>query len=175
MHDSYIDFANSPVGSRITALLGLPAPLPLERYRADQPVIKGTVLLGAGSKPQLLETLAAAFQAMGAQTLAHRTLPQWTAVANQAGLMTGRWGVEDKPGEKVKALVFDATGMDDSASLRRCTSFSTTPRVPFSPVAASSSSAPARVVHRTASGHCAARTRRSCSAHWPKNSSVPSP
>ena len=115
MHDSYIDFANSPVGSRITALLGLPAPLPLERYRADQPVIKGTVLLGAGSKPQLLETLAAAFQAMGAQTLAHRTLPQWTAVANQAGLMTGRWGVEDKPGEKVKALVFDATGMDDSA------------------------------------------------------------
>ncbi len=115
MHDSYIDFANSPVGSRITALLGLPAPLPLERYRADQPVIKGTVLLGAGSKPQLLETLAAAFQSMGAQTLAHRTLPQWTAIANQAGLMTGRWGVQDKPGEKVKALVFDATGMDDSA------------------------------------------------------------
>ena len=50
MHDSYIDFANSPVGSRITALLGLPAPLPLERYRADQPVVKGTVLLGAGSR-----------------------------------------------------------------------------------------------------------------------------
>jgi 3-oxoacyl-[acyl-carrier protein] reductase len=115
MHDSYIDFANSTVGSRITAMLGLPAPLPLERYRADQPVIKGTVLLGAGPQPQLLETLAAALQSMGAQTLAHRTLPQWTAVANQAGLMTGRWGVEDKPGEKVKALVFDATGMDDSA------------------------------------------------------------
>lgn len=115
MHDSYIDFANSTVGSRITAMLGLPAPLPLERYRADQPVVKGTVLLGAGPQPQLLETLAASFQAMGAQTLAHRTLPQWTVVANQAGLMTGRWGVEDKPGEKVKALVFDATGMDDSS------------------------------------------------------------
>lgn len=115
MHDSYIDFANSTVGSRITAMLGLPAPLPLERYRADQPVVKGTVLLGAGPQPQLLETLAASFQAMGAQTLAHRTLPQWTSVANQAGLMTGRWGVEDKPGEKVKALVFDATGMDDSS------------------------------------------------------------
>jgi 3-oxoacyl-[acyl-carrier protein] reductase len=115
MHDSYIDFANSTVGSRITAMLGLPAPLPLERYRADQPVIKGTVLLGAGPQPQLLETLAASFQAMGAPTLAHRTVPQWTTVANQAGLMTGRWGVEDKPGEKVKALVFDATGMDDSA------------------------------------------------------------
>ena len=64
MHDSYIDFANSTVGSRITALLGLPAPLPLERYRADQPVIKGTVLLGAGPQPQLLETLAAALHSM---------------------------------------------------------------------------------------------------------------
>jgi 3-oxoacyl-[acyl-carrier protein] reductase len=29
--------------------------------------------------------------------------------------MSGRWGVEDKPGEKVKALVFDATGMTDTS------------------------------------------------------------
>jgi 3-oxoacyl-[acyl-carrier protein] reductase len=49
------------------------------------------------------------------QTLAHRSLPQWTQIANQAGLMSGRWGVQDKPGEKVKALVFDATGLQDSA------------------------------------------------------------
>lgn len=28
--------------------------------------------------------------------------------------MSGRWGVDDQPGEKVKALVFDATGMTDS-------------------------------------------------------------
>ena len=35
-------------------------------------------------------------------------------LANKAGLMTGRWGVDGKPGEKVKALVFDATGMNDS-------------------------------------------------------------
>jgi 3-oxoacyl-[acyl-carrier protein] reductase len=34
--------------------------------------------------------------------------------ANHAGLMTGRWGHEDQAGEKVKALVFDATGMTDS-------------------------------------------------------------
>ena len=33
----------------------------------------------------------------------------------RAGLMTGRWGVAGQPGEKVKALVFDATGMEDSA------------------------------------------------------------
>jgi 3-oxoacyl-[acyl-carrier protein] reductase len=35
-------------------------------------------------------------------------------IANKAGLMTGRWGTDGKPGEKVKALVFDATGLTDS-------------------------------------------------------------
>ena len=52
---------------------------------------------------------------MEAQTLAHAQLPQWTPVANAAGLLTGRWGLEGEPGEKVKALVFDASGMDDSS------------------------------------------------------------
>lgn len=114
MTDTYLGFANSTLGSRIAALLGLPQPLPLERYRAGQPVITGGVLLGGGPSPRLLPALAAAFKAMGALTVAHKDLPQWMGIANQAGLMTGRWGTEDKPGEKVKALVFDATGMDDS-------------------------------------------------------------
>jgi 3-oxoacyl-[acyl-carrier protein] reductase len=114
MTDSYLGFANSTLGSRIASTLGLPQPLPLERYRADQPVIKGGVLLGGGGAPQLLGALAQCFQSMGATTVAHRSLPQWTAIANQAGLMTGRWGVEDRPGEKVKALVFDATGLQTS-------------------------------------------------------------
>ena len=115
MTDSYLSFANSNLGSRIAALMGLPQPLPLERYRADQPVVKGGVLVGGGCAPQLLEALAACFKSMDAQTVAHRGVPQWTQLANQAGLMSGRWGVEDKPGEKVKALVFDATGLQDSA------------------------------------------------------------
>jgi 3-oxoacyl-[acyl-carrier protein] reductase len=73
------------------------------------------VLLGGGANPQLLPALAAALKSMAAQTLAHAQLPQWTPVANQAGLLTGRWGVADQPGEKVKALLFDATGMSDSS------------------------------------------------------------
>jgi len=114
MTDQYLDFANSTLGSRIATMLGLPQPLPLERYKADQPVIKGHILLGGGVGAQLLVALARTFKAIEAQTLAHRSLPQWVAVANQAGLMTGRWGVEDKAGVKVKALVFDATGLEDS-------------------------------------------------------------
>jgi len=112
--DSYLDFANSTLGARLTALLGLPKPLVLERYQAGQPVVKGAVLLGGGGTPQLLGALATTFKSMGVQTLAHAQLPQWIRIANPAGLMTGRWGVDGQAGEKVKALVFDATGMTDS-------------------------------------------------------------
>jgi len=112
--DAYLNFANSALGSRLASALGLPKPIMLERYSEGQPVINGTVLLGGGAAPQLLAALATTLKSIGATTLAHGQLPQWTPVANQAGLLTGRWGVADQPGEKVKALLFDATGMDDS-------------------------------------------------------------
>ncbi len=111
MHDSYLDFANSALGARLVNALRLPKPLVLERYQAGQPVIKGLVLLGGGGEAQLLDALAAALKSMNAQTLAHAGLPQWIPRANKAGLMTGRWGVDGQLGEKVKALVFDATGL----------------------------------------------------------------
>ena len=114
MTDTYLNFANSPFGAKLAETLGLPKPLKLERYKPGQPVIKGTVLVGGGGEPQLLETLAAFFQSIGAQTVAHSQLPQWTPLANKAGLMTGRWDADGKPGAKVKALVFDATGLLDS-------------------------------------------------------------
>jgi 3-oxoacyl-[acyl-carrier protein] reductase len=114
MKDSYLGFANSRLGSRVAAALGLPQPLPLERFHAGPPVIKGGVLIGGGGSPQLLSALAGCFKSMSAQTVAHKSVPQWLVIANQAGLLSGRWGVEDKPGEKVKALVFDATGLEDS-------------------------------------------------------------
>lgn len=115
MTDSYLNFANSPVGGKLAEVLGLPKPMVLERYKAGQPVIKGSVLIGGGANAPLLETLAGIFKRIGAQTVAHAQLPQWTPIANQAGLMSGRWGVDGQPGEKVKALVFDATGLVDSS------------------------------------------------------------
>ena len=114
MKDGYLDFANSNVGAKLVNALGLPKSMPLERHQPGLPVIKGTVLVGGGGEPQLLSTLAGIFKRIGAQTLAHERLPQWVSVANQAGLTTGRWGGNGQPGEKVKALVFDATGLTDS-------------------------------------------------------------
>ena len=114
MKDGYLDFANSPMGAKLINALGLPKPLQLERYQAGQPVVQGSVLVGGGGEPQLLDALAAVFKSIGAQSLAHEKLPQWVSVANKVGLTTGRWGGNGQPGEKVKALVFDATGLEDS-------------------------------------------------------------
>lgn len=115
MADFYLNFANSAFGGKLADVLGLPKPVTLERFAAGQAVMQGSALLGGGKYPQLLPALAASFQAMGVQTLAHAQLSQWMPVANQAGLMTGRWGAQGQPGEKVKALVFDATGLTDSS------------------------------------------------------------
>ncbi len=114
MTDSYLNFANSALGAKLASTLGLPQPRVLERYRAGQAVVQGTVLVGGNAQSALLPALAQCFKSVNAHTLAHRQLPQWLALANAAGLMSGRWGIEDQPGEKVKALVFDATGLSDS-------------------------------------------------------------
>ena len=114
MKDGYLDFANSAMGAKLVNALGLPKPLPLERYKDGQPVVKGSVLVGGAGEGAMLTALATIFKKINAQTVAHAKLPQWVAVANKQGLTTGRWGADGKPGEKVKALVFDATNLDDS-------------------------------------------------------------
>ena len=43
MKDGYIDFANSAVGAKLVNALGLPKPLPLDRYQAGAPVVGGPV------------------------------------------------------------------------------------------------------------------------------------
>lgn len=55
MTDSYLGFTSSPLGSRIAAMLGLPQPVPLERYQPGQPLIRGSVLVGAGPNPSYWE------------------------------------------------------------------------------------------------------------------------
>ncbi len=114
MKDSYRNFANTGFGARLTSMLGLPRPLVLERCRADQPPVSASVLLGGTDSSQLLQALATSFKSMNAQVVFHTQLPQWMSAANDVGLVSGSWGVAVQPGEKVGALVFDATGLDDS-------------------------------------------------------------
>jgi 3-oxoacyl-[acyl-carrier protein] reductase len=53
MNDRYQLFANSPAGRLLTRNLGLPAPLVLDRFDANKPVVNGAVLLGAAPNAEL--------------------------------------------------------------------------------------------------------------------------
>lgn len=100
MSDKYQGFVNTPIGRLLVKNLGLPNPVPLERYTPGDPLVDGTVLLGgegrlSGRLPGLLDEL---------------------------GIAHADARVE---GAKYKGLVFDATGIETSADLVRLQEFFT--------------------------------------------------
>jgi 3-oxoacyl-[acyl-carrier protein] reductase len=111
MSDAYLNFVNSGIGHRLAAMLGLPQPVNLLRHQLGQPVVSGHVLLAAGPDPELLGTLAQACASIGADTLAHRSAPGWTALANRCGSITGPWACGSEPGPAVQGVLIDASGL----------------------------------------------------------------
>ena len=67
MTDRYSTLANSPVGARIAARLGLPRPAVLRRYEPGQPLLPGPALLAGPRGGQLGEALARALDAAGVE------------------------------------------------------------------------------------------------------------
>lgn len=98
MTDRYIAFANSNVGRRLVGAFGLPAPVRLERWSAGRtrPVDGALLLGGAGN---LGEAVLGFSQRL--------TDAVYAAVEGQYGLP--RWTAEHGP--KLKAVVFDASGL----------------------------------------------------------------
>ncbi|MDD9350051.1 3-oxoacyl-ACP reductase, partial [Mumia sp.] len=94
MSDRYQDLVHTPVGKFLVKNLGLPDPPRLERYRAGDPLVSGTVLVGAAPGSTLGTALD---DALG--TLA----------------VTVTRSVAD--GERLKGIVFDATGLESAADL----------------------------------------------------------
>ena len=124
MNDSYLNFVNSPFGARLARSLGLPKPEVLRRYRADQPEFEGLVAIGAGRAPHLLDALAHLVASVGVTSVAHESAGLWVPLANRHGLMTGRFEAAEpgSPG-KLAALLFDASGIEESAQLEPLYSF----------------------------------------------------
>jgi 3-oxoacyl-[acyl-carrier protein] reductase len=91
MSDRYSQIVNAPVVSTVAKQLGLPQPVSLDRYRPGAPVVSGPVLTGAAPGGRLDKALPAFLDSIKAE----------------------RAGTEGK----VKALVFDATGIADSTEL----------------------------------------------------------
>jgi len=92
MSDLYSQVVNSPPGRLIASRVGLPQPAKLERHEPGAPVVSGAVLFGAAPRGRLGKSVERLLGAIG---------------ANRPDTADGR----------VKALVFDATGIADSTEL----------------------------------------------------------
>lgn len=100
MSDKYQSFTQSTIGSFLVKNLGLPQPAKLERYRAGEPLVKGTVLVGG--KGRLADELPGLLDVLGVSS------------ADAAA-----------EGARFKGLIFDATGYTDVADLSALRDFFT--------------------------------------------------
>jgi len=94
MSDRYQSLAHNPIGKFLVKNLGLPNPPYLERWEEGAPLVNGTVLLGAAKGSALGKKVADTLKASGIATAARQV-----------------------EGDKYKGLVFDATGIDNTADL----------------------------------------------------------
>jgi 3-oxoacyl-[acyl-carrier protein] reductase len=123
MADRYTQLVNTPVGKILSKQIGLPSPIPLQRYEPGQPVIDGEVLFGAASGSTLAPAIAQVLAAVEAEV---RTPMQEEArqAAADAGVEAGIFNPEvADESDGFKALVFDASGIADSADLLEAYAF----------------------------------------------------
>lgn len=109
MSDRYLGFANSTLGRKLVDALGLPHPVPLERWQAGRlRPIEGALVLGGGPLASQVARIAPRLTAecyrFNSDSL---ELPAWVA-----GL-----------GPKLKAVVFDACHLCDSDDLKQLREF----------------------------------------------------
>ncbi len=123
MADRYQQLVNTPIGRIVTKQIGLPNPPRLERYEPGQPVIAGTVLLGAAPGSRLSRAIADVLASIGAEVATPMDEPVRGAAA-AAGLDAGIWNPDAPPAEqRFKALVLDATGISSSQELVQAWAF----------------------------------------------------
>jgi len=118
MSDRYLKFVNTPFGKTAAQSLGLPAPVPLKRWkRADQPFIEGDVLIGAANSSKAISTIGKVLGASAAKLFhasAIDTLNDSAKSGNKAEALPLNADID----RKFSALVFDATGMKDTTDLK---------------------------------------------------------
>jgi 3-oxoacyl-[acyl-carrier protein] reductase len=116
MSDRYAQLVNSRPGGLLARQVGLPRPARLERHRPGDPVIRGRVLLGGAPGGRLLEPTAAVLAQARCELATHPDQRMRTIVA-QAGLDATIFNPQAPGEQRLKALVFDATGIADSREL----------------------------------------------------------
>ena len=97
MSDWYRNFANSGVGTTITKQLGLPRPAVLRRYEPGQALLPGPAVIGSAGEGRLRDEVA--------------------QLLKDAGVVVAA------DGERVGAVVLDATGLAGPADLAAARAF----------------------------------------------------
>ena len=118
MSDRYLKFVNTPFGKTAAQSLGLPAPVPLKRWkRADQPFIEGDVLIGAANSSKAISTIGKVLGASAAK-LFHASAIDTLNDSAKSGNKAEALPLNAEIDRKFSALVFDATGMKDTTDLK---------------------------------------------------------
>lgn len=126
MTDQYQAFTQSPLGKFVVKNLGLPSPVVLDRFESAEPVINGAVLLGAAPSSSLSGAIAQVLSNIHADSYAGNNAELQQAAA-KVGLNLRAFNSGDKE-SKFKAVVFDASGIQNSEQLNELYKF-------FNPVA----------------------------------------
>src|SRR6188472_318360 len=106
--DRYQTLTRTPPGRFLARRIGLPESVPLRRYEPGQPVLAGPALIGGEGR--MGEALAGLLAAIGAQV--SQAAPAANGGPDHAGSSAAGGDVP------LGALVFDATGIEDSSGLR---------------------------------------------------------
>ncbi|OAL79051.1 3-ketoacyl-ACP reductase [Acinetobacter sp. SFB] len=121
MTDQYQTFAKSPIGKFVIKNLGLPSPISLERFESATPVVKGAVLFGAAPSSTLSGSIAQVLANIHANSYAGNNTDLQQAAA-KTGLSLNAFNEGDKE-SKFKAVIFDASGIQNSEQLNELYNF----------------------------------------------------
>jgi 3-oxoacyl-[acyl-carrier protein] reductase len=120
--DRYTQLVNTSVGKTIAKQIGLPKPVPLKRHDPGKPVVEGRVLLGGAPGGRLGGPIAQVLADAGAE-VSTPLRPDLRAAAAEAGLDAAPWTPKASADHRYAALVFDATGIAESAQLEQLHAF----------------------------------------------------
>ncbi len=121
MTDQYQAFTQSPIGKFVVKNLGLPSPVVLERFESAQPVVKGAVLVGAAPSSVLSGAIAQVLSNIHTDSYVGNNVALQQEAA-KVGLNLRPFNAGDKE-SKFKAVVFDASGIQNSEQLNELSKF----------------------------------------------------
>ena len=121
--DRYTSFVNSGPGGFLSKRLGLPQPTILRRHEPGDPVVTGPVLLGgAPGHARLAEPAARVLASIGAATYVPSG-EHLRSAATAAGPETAAFDPGVDESRRFAGIVYDASGIEDTESLRRAYEF----------------------------------------------------